>query len=186
MRALTNHEKRTIRIATIGLILYLGVLYGPRAWRHFITGGSQQQQLTQELEAFERDLLPYENRLLRLEKLKAEMGLERLVLPGLELVAEASAALQNSARESGVKLGPVRESGGRPAAKELASMRLEARGPMPSILGWLATLQTLGFPLVVDSVQIDADPRQPNMLKVNPTVVIVDFEQWNQAVRPDA
>jgi len=186
MRTLTDHEKRTIRIATIGLLVYLGVFYGPRTWSHLASGGTQQQQLAREVEAFERELRPYENRLLRLEKLKADIKLERVTLPDLELVAEASAAIQNAARQSGVKLGPVRESAGRPAAKELASMRLEAMGPMPSLLGWLGNLETLGFPLVIDSVQIEADPRKPNMLKVNLTVVIVDFGQWKEGDRGNA
>jgi hypothetical protein len=186
MRTLTDHEKRTIRIAAIGLLIYLGVLYGPRTWNHVTAGGTQQQQLAQEVEAFERELRPYENRLMRLEKLKADIELQRVTLPSLELVAEASAAIQNAAKQSRVKLGPVRESAGRPAAKELASMRLEATGPLTSLLGWVANLETLGFPLVVDSLQIEADPRKPNMLKVKLTVVIVDFEQWNQGGRRNA
>lgn len=178
MRTLTSQEKRTIRIATLGLLIYLGAFYGPGAWRYLAAGGTQQQALAREVEAFRRDLLPYENRLLRLEKLKTESHLDPVRLPAQELVAEASAAIQNAARGSGVKLGPMRESAGRPSAKELASMRLEAMGPMPALLGWLAGLDDLAFPLIVDSVQIEADPRQPNMLKLNLTVVIVDFEQW--------
>jgi hypothetical protein len=186
MRTLTDHEKRTIRIATLGLLVYLAVLYGPRTWNHLTSGSTQQQQLAREIEAFERELRPYENRLLRLEKLKGEIKLERVTLPGLQLVAEASAAIQNSARESRVGLGPVRESAGRPAAKELASMRLEASGPLPFLLGWIGRLETLGFPLIIDSIQIEADPRKPNMLKVNLTVVLVDFAQWNEEGPPHA
>lgn len=178
MRTLTHHEKRTIKIATAGLLIYLGAMYGPAAWGYLRAGGTRQQALSREVEAFRRDLLPYENRLLRLEKLKTEIQLDPVRLPALELVAETSAAIQNAARSSGVQLGPVRESAGRPSAKELASMRLEAMGPMPALLGWLGTLDSLGFPLVVDAVQIEADPRQPNLLKLNLTVVIVDFEQW--------
>jgi hypothetical protein len=54
------------------------------------------------------------------------------------------------------------------------------------LLGWVANLETLGFPLVVDSLQIEAEPRKPNILKVKLTVVIVDFEQWNQGGRRSA
>lgn len=178
MRTLTNQEIRTIRIATLGLLIYLGLFYGPGAWRRLTSGGARQQALAREVEAFRRDLRPYENRLLRLEKLKTEIHLDPVRLPGMELVAEASAAIQNAARSGGVQLGPVRESAGNPSARELASMRLEAMGPMPALLGWLARLDELGFPLVVDSVGIEADPRQPNLLKLSLTVVIVDFERW--------
>lgn len=186
MRSLTDHEKRTIRIATVGLLLYLGALYGPRAWRHLTSGGVRQTTLVREVAAFERDLVPYENRLLRLEQLKTETRLASNHLPNLQLVAEVSAAIQNAALSRGVKLGPMRESAGRPSAKELASVRLEALGPLPALLGWLGTLENLGFPLVVDTLQLEADVRQPNVLKLNITVIIVDLEQWKEGGRGSA
>jgi hypothetical protein len=186
MRTLTDPEKRTIRIAAVGLALYLGALYGPRVWRQLTAGGERQQALAREVQAFQRDLLPYENRLLRLDKLKSQIQLDPARLPSLALVAEASAAIQNSAMASGIKLGPIRETAGRPSANELASMRLEALGPMPALLGWLGNLENLRFPLVVDTVQIEADPRQPNMLKLSLTVVIVDFAQWKDEGRRNA
>ena len=39
-------------------------------------------------------------------------------------------------------------------------------------------LQTLGYPLILDSVQISSDPMRPGMIKLNLTIIILDFEQW--------
>ena len=49
------------------------------------------------------------------------------------VVAQASAAIQKAAQGLGVMIGPVRELSGRPANRELASLQLEAVGPLPSL-----------------------------------------------------
>ncbi len=180
MRQLTPQEKQTIRLATIGLILYLTAFYTPRLWKQLTSGNARQQALAREIQSFEQELPPYENRLLRLEKLRNEIQLKPSTLSSPELIAEASAAIQNSAMTSGIKLGPLRETGSRPSAKELASMRLEAVGPLPNLLQWITQLELLGFPILIDSIQINADPRQPNMLKANLSLLILDPNQWNK------
>ena len=78
----------------------------------------------------------------------------------------------------GVQLGPIRESAARPSAKELASIQLEGNGPVPALLTFLHRLETLGYPLILDSVQISSDPTRPGMIKLNLTIIILDFEQW--------
>jgi hypothetical protein len=180
MRQLTPQEKRTIRFASIGLALYLTLFYTPRLWNQLASGNSQQQALTLEIQSFKQELPPYENRLLRLEKLRNEIQLKPSPPNTPELIAETSAAIQNSAMSSGIKVGPLRETGSRPSAKELASMRLEALGPAPNLLQWIAQLELLGFPILIDSIQIDADPRQPNMLKASLSLLILDPRQWTK------
>jgi hypothetical protein len=99
-------------------------------------------------------------------------------------VAEASAAIQQSALTGQVQLGPIRESPPRPSAKELASMQLEGIGPVPAVMKFLHRLETLGYPLILDSVQINPDATKPGMVKLNLTIVILDFEQWkNEEMR---
>jgi hypothetical protein len=45
-------------------------------------------------------------------------------------------------------------------------------------------LETLGYPLILDSVQINPDATKPGMVKLNLTIVILDFEQWkNEEMR---
>ena len=94
------------------------------------------------------------------------------------LVAEASAAIQKAARNGGVQIGPVRESPARTSATELTSMQLEGVGPVPAVMTLLHRLETVGFPLIVDSVQINPEPSRPGTLKLSLTIVILDFDQW--------
>ena len=44
----------------------------------------------------------------------------------------------------------------------------------------LHRLETLGYPLILDSVQISSDPTKPGMIKLNLTIIILDFEQWKK------
>ena len=38
-------------------------------------------------------------------------------------------------------------------------------------------MQTLGYPLIIDSVQMTTDNR-PGMVKLSLTIVILNFEKW--------
>jgi hypothetical protein len=48
------------------------------------------------------------------------------------------------------------------------------------VISLLHQLPLLGYPLVIDSVQIIADPMQPGQIKLNLTVIVLDFEQWKK------
>ena len=101
------------------------------------------------------------------------------------VVAEASAAIQKAAMGGGIQLGPVRESPARPSSKELASMQIEGMGPVPAVMGMLSRLESVGYPLIIDSVQLTSDMR-PGQLKVSLTILILDFEQWKKEGPPHA
>jgi hypothetical protein len=63
-------------------------------------------------------------------------------------------------------------------------MQLEGMGQPRSMISFLERLNTLGFPLLIDNVQISADPTKPGMVKLSLTIVILDYEQWkNEEVR---
>jgi hypothetical protein len=102
------------------------------------------------------------------------------------VVAEASSAIQKAAQGSGFQLGPIRESPLHSAGKELATIQFEGSGPTKAAVGLLHRLETLGYPLVVDSAQFSADPMRPGNLKLKLTVVILDFEQWKKEEPPHA
>src|SRR5262249_28263796 len=124
MRQLSDHEKRTIRIAVIGLAIYLGVFFGVRGWRGLEGRRSEYQRLVQEAERLKQELRPYENKILLLDKLKETFRMDPSKLSKATLVAEASAAIQKAATGGGVQLGPIRESAARASAKELTSMQI--------------------------------------------------------------
>ena len=97
-------------------------------------------------------------------------------------MGEASAAIQNAAKSGGIQLGPMRESPARTSAKELTSMQLEGNGSVSAVMTLLHRLETVGYPLIIDSLQITPDTK-PGKVKVNLTIVILDYEQWKEAPR---
>lgn len=94
------------------------------------------------------------------------------------VVGEASAAIQKAATAGGIQLGPIRESAARASARELASMQLDGSGPIPAVMAFLHGFESLGYPVVLDSIQLTQDPTKPSMVKMHLTIVIYDFEQW--------
>ncbi|MEO6035844.1 MAG: hypothetical protein ABIQ35_11360 [Verrucomicrobiota bacterium] len=65
-------------------------------------------------------------------------------------------------------------------------MQLEGSGSVPAIMGFLHSVTTLGYPIVLDAVQISSDPTKPGAIKVSLTIVILDFEQWKKVEVPHA
>ena len=65
-------------------------------------------------------------------------------------------------------------------------MQLEGSGPIPAVMTLLHRLPTLGFPLVVDSLQITPEAAKPGVVKLNLTIIILDFESWKNAEVPGA
>jgi len=122
----------------------------------------------------------HQNKILLLEKLKRGSTMDLSKLPRASVVGQASEAIQKAAQASGIKLGPVRESPGSATGKELASMQLEASGPVTGVMTLLHRLDTLGFPLVVESLQIDPDSRKPGTVKLIIQVVLLDYERWKK------
>lgn len=185
MRPLTPQEKRTIRLGAI--VLAIGVVFsvGLRAWRFLEGKRAEHQKLVVEAQRLKRELRPYENQVLLTEKLKEQFRLDPKKLSRASLVAEVSSAIQKAAGNVQVQFGHVRESAGRSTGKELASMQLEGLGPVPAVMSLLHRLDTIGYPVVVDSLQISGDATKPGMVKVSLTIVILDFDQW-KAEPPNA
>jgi hypothetical protein len=47
-------------------------------------------------------------------------------------------------------------------------------------MAFLHRLDTLGYPLVIDSLQLTPQQMPPGNLKFNMTIIILDFEQWKK------
>ncbi len=178
MKPLTDRDKRTIRIGAIFIVAYLALFYGVKGWRQLESRRHDYQALLQSARDLRAKVQPYEKRILQAEKLKKKFQLDPLNLSNATVVAEASAAIQKAAAGGGVKLGPIRESPARSSGKELVSMQLEALGPVQAIVGLLPRLDKLGFPILIESVQMSSEPSKPGILKLNLTITILDFEHW--------
>jgi hypothetical protein len=185
MRTLTPHEKRTIRIAAAVLGAGLIIVFGQRAWTFVDKQRTDYRKLVKESDAIRAEIKPYQARVAAISNLMARFNMDPAKLTKASIVADASAAIQKAAASGGLQLGPIRESAARASSKELAVMQLEAIGQVTAILTFLHRLEAVGFPLIVDSIQLTQDASKPGMVKLSLTITILDFEQWKQEVAPN-
>ncbi len=186
MRPLTEHEKKTVRIGGIGIAVYLVLFGGYQMWRFAETRRSDYQKLVREATNLKQQVEAYKTKGLHAQKLVDEFQLDPLRLSSTTMVAQASAAIQSAAKGGGLAVGAVRESPSRAKGKELATMQLEAMGPPPAVTAFLYRLETVGYPVLIDTAQITAESARPGQVKLNLTLLILDFEQWKKEATPHA
>jgi hypothetical protein len=177
-RQLTSQEKRTIRIAAICAGVYLALFYGSAGLDYLTERRVACDNLLQQARDLRDVIKPYEEKITTATNLMGHFHMDPAKLKRSSVVAEASAAIQQTAASGGVAVGPIRETPGRPSAKEAGSIQFEGTGQVAAVLELLHNLDRIGFPVIIDSVQINADPRMPNMVKVNMTIVVLDFDAW--------
>jgi hypothetical protein len=183
MRPLIDREKRLLRFAVAGIVIYLALFYG---CRFFGKKYSDYRQLVVEAQGLRQQIQPYQDKVLVAKKLMDEFHIDPAKLKKETVVSDASAAIQKAAKAGGLQIGPVRESPAHGSGKALATVQLESSGQIPAVLAFLAGLNSIGFPVVVDSVQFTADNSRPGQVKMNLTIIILDFEQTKSAEAPHA
>jgi hypothetical protein len=181
MRSLTDREKRTIRFAGIGIAIYLALFGGLQVWKFFDKKRSDFGQLVMEAQNLRQKIQPYGDKVLVANKLMDEFHLDPAKLKKETVVSDASEAIQKAAKSGGLQLGPIHESPARGPGNVLTTVQLESAGPIPAVLTFLASLNSIGFPLVVDSLQFTADNSRPGQVKMNLTIIILDFDQQKEA-----
>lgn len=177
MRALTDYEKRSLRRATFGIAIYLLLFCGFKMWQYLHHRRAEYVQLVADANALKLKVQTYQQRAEVVKKMMEDYHLDPAKLSRETIVAEASSAIQKAAAGSGVQVGPVRESASRGNGDELASMQIEGNGQVQAVTGFLNRMQTLGYPLIIDSVQITTGP-QPGMMKLSLSIVILNYENW--------
>jgi len=182
MRTLTHREKRIINVAVVVAALYVVFVCG----KFFEARRSEYRNLLKEAQTRAQEIRIYEDKALAVGALMERFKLDPTKLSKATAVAETSSAIQKAAASGGIQFGPIRESPGRPSARELASVKLEGSGPLPAVITFLHRLDSLGFPVVLDSVQIGADTMKPGMIKLSLTIIIMDFDQWKTEEPPHA
>jgi hypothetical protein len=120
------------------------------------------------------------------QKLIDNFHMDPMRLSRTSLVAQASAAIQRASSEAGVAPGAMRETPARETSKEMASIQFEGSGPVPAVMALLYQLEHAGCPLIIDSMGITADKRKPGFIKLNLTIIILDFDQWKTEGQPHA
>ncbi len=183
---LSDREKRTVRYAALGIGAYLVLFCGWKTMGFLNARRAEYRKQVQQAETLRAEIQPYDDKVLVVKKLMDGFHMDPAKLTKATVVAEASAAIQRAAMGGGVMVGAIRETTARASASELASLQLEVVGPVTAITGFLNRIEHVGYPLIVDSVQINAEPTRPGQVKVNLTIMVLDFEQWKAAEKSHA
>jgi hypothetical protein len=180
MRTLSPSEKRTVRYATIGISIYLALFVGIKVFKFFAHQRADYLQMVAEARQLKLDTGLEADQAALIKKLMGDFHLDPATLSTNSTVAGASAAIQKAAMGGGIGLGSIRESAGRSSARELATIQFDGSGQVAAVVSFLHQLPLLGYPIVIDSVQITADVMQPGQIKLNVTVIVLDFDQWKK------
>lgn len=186
MRTLNPQEKRTVRIAGVGLAIYLVLFGGLKVWQFFERQRTDYRKLVTEAEGLKQEVKRYEAKIEVTKKLMESFRMNPAKLTRTTVVAEASAAIQKAAREGGFQVGTVRESPSRNGSKELSSIQVDGTGPVQATMALLNRLETCGYPLIIDSTQITADPNRPGQIKLSLTIIVLDFDPTKKPEVPRA
>lgn len=181
-RALTPQEKRTIRLAAIVLGIYLVGFAAFLLWKGIEKRRAEYNADVAQAAQLRETIQVHRDKAALIEELMARFHMDPTTLSRTSIVAQASAAIQKAATEAGVNPGTIRESSGLGAEREIATIQVEGSGPAPAVMSLLYHMERLGFPLLMDSLQLTSDPRMPGAVKLNLTIVILDFEQWRAAM----
>ena len=183
---LTDRDRRTIRYAAMGLSAYL-VLFG--GWKALqILGAQRTTYLDLRRQADEQrarvDL--YSSRVVRLHRLMDAAQLDPAQISKPKLVGRASTAIQQAATQGGLQMGAIRETLARGSDRELGAIQLEASGQVTSLTTFLHRLGSLGYPIILDTVEFTSDPMRPGMLKISVSLILLDYDQWDSREVPHA
>ncbi len=176
---ITNaRDKQTIRVAGIAIGIYLALFFAVKGWKTVERHQTEYRQLLSRVQLEEKEIRTYENRILLFEKYRDAFRLDPSLLPVESLVAEASSAIQTAAGDDGIILGPMRESSARNSGREIATIQFDGSGPVAGVLGLIQKLQVIGFPIIIDSLQLTPDAAKPGIVKMDASIIILNFEFW--------
>lgn len=171
---MNDREKRLVIITAIGLSVYLILFFG----KDFIGGLEKNRIDYLKMEKSVKEgvvkLRPYSDRSLLLEKLRQKMNLEVRNQDPEKLVALTSLAIQQTAKTSGINIGPLRESRG----TGISSLKFEANGKYESMVKFMRGIATSGYPVIIDSMQMNMDPSKKGTVKLNLSIGIIDFNKY--------
>lgn len=179
-RELSPQEKRTIRIAGIALGVYLVLFCGFLLWKGLETRRAAYRDEVAEAQGLREKLEIYKDKAALIGDLMERYHMDPTMLARTNVVAEASAALQKAAMAAGINPGTIRETPAQGTAREVASIQFEGSGRVEGLMSLLYHLPALGYPLLLDEMQITSDPRMPGGVKFNLTIAVLDFEKWSQ------
>lgn len=173
---MNDKEKKLIKFTAIGLTIYLLAFYGKDYLGAFEKKLDDFKKKEKTIVNHRTKLVPYSSRVLMLEKLRKKLNIDVRRLSSNELVGQTSQAIQQSAKQSGIKIGPLRESSGR----STSSLRFEANGKYDGMVKFLRSIGTSGYPIMIESMQVNLDPSKKGNVKISLSIGIIDFANWKK------
>src|SRR6185312_15784686 len=128
MRAFTDQEKRTIRVASVLIGAYLVLFAGWKGWSGLSTKRQEYQTMLEKAQVRQKELQLYSDKADKIKDLMEKFKMDPAKLTRASVVAGASDAIQKAGRSGNIQFGPIRETHARTSAKELGSIQLEGNG----------------------------------------------------------
>jgi hypothetical protein len=175
---LSPRDKRTLRLAALGLAVYLVAFYGFQGLRFLEGLRRSDDELRAQLRVLELDRRRAATRRVQVEKLRRALHVEIERLEPESVVAGALAAIQRSAQAHAVDVESSREvSAGGPSATSRARLEIHGAGLASAVLRFVAELDTLGYPLAADHMTLTASASKPGGVEMSLHVVVL----WRRA-----
>ena len=175
MRPLTDREKRTLKFGGAALLLYLVLLYGVKGVKALEGKRSEYRSLLSSAVTLREEALLEREKARVLKELRESLRIDLDALKPETAVGEASAAIGKAAQACGIQLGPTKETRGRSSSRELGAIQIDGQAPAAAAVRFLHGIKSLGFPLVVDSLQLNPVAKAPGQVQFTVSVVVLDF-----------
>lgn len=179
-------DRRTIRYAGLGLGAYLVLFGGWKTLQFLSQRRTSYLELRRQASEKRSRMDLYASRVVRLHRLMDAAQLDPSQISKPKLAGRASEAIQKVAMQGGLQMGPIRETVARGSDRELGGIQLEAAGQVTSVTTFLHRLGSLGFPIILDTVQFSTDPMRPGMIKISVSLILLDYDQWDTREVPHA
>jgi hypothetical protein len=179
MRALSEREKRTVRFGAILVAGYLAVFYGSKGIRVLEEKRAEYRSRVLEAEDLKVSVLRETRKGVELRKLRESLRVRPEELRQETVVGDASAAIGKAAQAAGIQLGPTKETRATAArATEIGSIGIEGQGSIASAIGFIHGLREIGFPIIVDSVQLKTSPGGVGQVAISMNILVLDYAAW--------
>ena len=180
MRALTEREKKTVRLAAIGLVGYLVIFYGFKGWNALRDREAHVEQLRLDASLLETRILKEQRKDKRLKELRKSLAIDLEKLDDGTLVTDTRVAIGAAAKSRGVGIGPTKEAPARSDGSTLTTLQFGGGGGISNVADFIYSLPRLGFPLAIERVQITAETKKPGNVRFTMTVSVLSVQAWKE------
>ncbi len=180
MAKLNAREQRIVKWALVLVPLYLLLFYGLAGVRALEEQRKEFGNIQLEAEEVELRITKEAKKYKRLKRMREEWSLHLKELNTATLVTSAREAVQSAASKCGVGLGNSQEMGRGNNNDLLRVIQMQGSGKTEAVLRFLYLCPRLGYPLLLDNLQIKGVPGKPGRLTLTFSLAIVNTDRWKE------